>query len=290
MAKLQRWNALPKCSFCGKPRDRVTKIIAGPGVWICNECVELCSDIIGAESESAATENEAATPATPEGVSQRASASRSKVALTPPILRLVLASGSASRLRVLRDAGFDPTVVVSGVDEGFDGLNSAQAVVAIAERKASAVADRCRDSLVIACDSMLELDGEALGKPVSRAETREIWRRLSNRRASLNTGHCLIETAAGRRRSRLVSSIVEFGAPSAEEVASYAATEEPFALAGAFSIEGLSGPFVRAVYGSPSNVLGLSLPDLRDMLLEVGVEITDLWRQDRMGTPPTPDP
>ena len=131
------------------------------------------------------------------------------MALTPPILRLVLASGSASRLRVLRDAGFDPTVVVSGVDEGFDGLNPAQAVVAIAERKASAVADRCRDSLVIVCDSMLELDGEALGKPVSRRETREIWRRLSNRRASLNTGHCLIETAAGRRRSRLVSSIVE---------------------------------------------------------------------------------
>ena len=107
---------------------------------------------------------------------------------------------------------------------------------------------------------MLELDGEALGKPASSNETEEIWRRLSGRRATLNTGHCLIDTATGQRRSRLASSIVEFGAPSAEEVATYAATEEPFALAGAFSIEGLSGPFVRAVHGSPSNVLGLSLP------------------------------
>lgn len=265
MAKLQRWNALPKCSFCGKPPDRVGKIIAGPDVRICNECVQLCVDIIGVESEAAAVETAAAT-------------------------RLVLASSSTSRLRVLRDAGFDPTVVVSGVDEGFDGLDPTQAVVAIAARKASAVADRCRDSLVVGCDSMLELDGEALGKPVSRAEIREIWGRLSGRRATLNTGHCLIDAATGRRRSRLVSSIVEFGAPSAQEVAAYAATEEPFTLAGAFSIEGLSGPFVKAVHGSPSNVLGLSLPDLREMFLEVGVDITDLWRQDRVGTPPASNP
>jgi septum formation protein len=201
--------------------------------------------------------------------------------MTPPLLRLVLASSSASRLRVLRDAGFDPAVVVSGVREDFDGLNPTQAVVAIAERKASAVADRCQNSLVIGCDSMLEIDGEPLGKPISSAEILEIWGRLSGRRATLNTGHCLIDTSTDQRRGRLASSIVEFGTPSRKEVAAYAATEEPFALAGAFSIEGLSGPFVKAVHGSPSNVLGLSLPDLRDMLLEVGVEITDLWRKDR---------
>jgi septum formation protein len=209
--------------------------------------------------------------------------------MTPPIPRLVLASSSASRLRVLRDAGFDPTVVVSGVPEDFDGLTPTQAVVAIAERKASAVADQCDNSLVIGCDSMLEIDGEALGKPVSRAETVAIWGRLSGRQATLNTGHCLVDTSMGQRRSRLASSIVQFGVPSAQELAAYAATEEPFALAGAFSIEGLSGPFVKAVHGSPSNVLGLSLPDLRDMLFEVGVEITDLWRKDRTGMAPAPD-
>jgi septum formation protein len=280
MAKLQRWTTLPKCSFCGKSRDRVAKIIAGPGVWICNECVDLCVDIIGAETEPAAGGNEGATHAAARHVSE----DHARPATYSHVFPLVLASGSASRLRVLRDAGFDPTVLVSGVNEDFDGLNPAQAVLAIAERKASAVADRCHNSLVIGCDSMLELDGEALGKPASSAETKEIWRRLSGRRATLNTGHCLIDTATGRRRSRLASSIVEFGAPSAEEVATYAATEEPLALAGAFSIEGLSGPFVRAVHGSPSNVLGLSLPDLRDMLHEVGVEITELWRKDRTGT------
>jgi septum formation protein len=200
---------------------------------------------------------------------------------SPRGLRLVLASGSLSRLRILHDAGFDPMVVVSGVDEDFDGLTPTQAVVAIADRKALAVAERCPDSLVIACDSMLELDGEAFGKPASAAETKEMWLRLSDRQATLNTGHCLIDTSTGKRRSRLARSVVQFGTPSTRELAAYAATDEPLTLAGAFSIEGLSGPFVKAVHGSPSNVLGLSLPDLRDMLAEIGVDITDLWRSDR---------
>lgn len=268
MARLGRWNALPKCSFCGKPHDRVAKIVAGPAVWICNECVSLCVDIIGAESEPPASGSDGTTR---------------------PSRRLVLASGSTSRHRVLRDAGFDPTVVVSGVPEEFAGLSPAEAVVALAERKASAVVGRCPDSLVIGCDSMLEIDGEALGKPASSSETMEMWARLSGRQATLNTGHCLVDTATGQRTRRLVSSIVHFGVPSAKEVAAYAATEEPFALAGAFSLEGLSGPFVEAINGSPSNVLGLSLPDLRDMLHELGVDITDLWRRDRTELSPAPD-
>jgi septum formation protein len=200
---------------------------------------------------------------------------------SPRSLRLVLASSSASRYRILRDAGFDPQVVVSGVSEEFDGLTPAQAVVTLAERKALAVAEGCPASLVIGCDSMLELDGDALGKPTSSAETAGMWRRLSGRKATLHTGHCLIDTSKGERTTRLASSVVQFGVPSEEELAAYAATDEPFALAGAFSIDGLSGPFVQAVHGSPSNVLGLSLPDLRDMLLEFDVPIIELWRSDR---------
>jgi septum formation protein len=282
MAKLQRWGTPPKCSFCGKTSDRVAKMVAGSGVWICNECVDLCHDIIATDANPRGPENAGTTPATIQTMGAQDSVNPLEDTGVSRSPRLVLASSSASRLRVLRDAGFDPVVVVSGVGEEFEGLTPKEAVVAIAERKALAVAERCRDALVIGCDSMLELDGEALGKPVSGAEVKEVWMRLSGRQATLNTGHCLIDTSTGQRRSRLASSVVHFGSPSHTELAAYAATDEPLALAGAFSIEGLSGPFVKAVHGSPSNVLGLSLPDFREMLLEVGVEITDLWRRDRM--------
>jgi septum formation protein len=281
MAKLQVWSDPPRCSFCGKTQDSVTKLVAGPSAFICNECVELCNNIMSAEADRPADQTTGMRASTVGRwrASSPETLSDDPVAAHSP--RLILASGSVSRLSVLRDAGFDPEVVVSGVSEEFDGLTPARAVVVLAERKALAVADHYAESLVVGCDSMLEFDGEALGKPASGAEVVHVWRRLSGRRATLHTGHCLIETSTGHRVNRLASSEVEFGVPSETELSAYAATNEPLSLAGAFSIEGLSGPFVAAVHGSPSNVLGLSLPDLREMLFEVGVQITDLWRKDR---------
>jgi septum formation protein len=195
----------------------------------------------------------------------------------PQVPRLILASASPARLRVLRDAGFDPEVVVSGVSEDVDEVNTARAVVILAERKGSAVAPNCPDSLVLACDSLLDLEGVALGKPSSPAEATEVWRRLSGSQATLHTGHCLIDTRTDRRVLRCASTLVRFGTPTEEEVDAYMATGEAMALAGGFSIDGLAAPFVDAIEGDPSNVLGLSLPLLRTMLGEVGMTIVDLW-------------
>ncbi len=192
--------------------------------------------------------------------------------------RLVLASGSPARLRVLRDAGFDPEVLVSGVDEHLGDMRTAEAVVVLAERKASAVAPRCEDALVLGCDSLLELDGESLGKPASGAEVVAMWRRLSGRDARLRTGHCLIDTRSGARVREVDSTSIRFGRPTDDEISVYAASGQALGLAGAFSIEGYGGPFVDGIDGVPSNVLGLSLPLLRVLLAKLGVPITDLWR------------
>lgn len=127
--------------------------------------------------------------------------------------RLVLASGSTARLRVLRDAGFDPEVHVSGVSEDVDETDTAHAVIALAERKANAVARLRQSGLVLGCDSMLDLDGTAMGKPASQAEVIEIWRLLSGRRTQLFTGHCLIDVGSGRQVSRVASTVVQFGRP-----------------------------------------------------------------------------
>jgi septum formation protein len=187
----------------------------------------------------------------------------------------VLASGSAGRLRVLRDAGMDPEVVVSGVDEIPD---TPALVQLLADRKASAVAALRPDALVLGCDSLLDLDGAALGKPASAAAAVTMWQRLAGREGTLLTGHCLIEPGQGRRARGVARTIVRFGRPGDAELAAYVATGEPLALAGAFSIDGRAAPFVDGIDGDAGNVIGLSLPLLRRLLADFGMAVTDLWR------------
>jgi septum formation protein len=191
---------------------------------------------------------------------------------------LVLASGSSARLRLLRDAGFDPEVVVSGVSEETDAVGTDRAVVELAERKARRVAGRYADHLVLGCDSLFDLGGAALGKPSSASEAISIWRRLRGSQGVLHTGHCLIDTRTDRRLSRLASTVVRFGTPSEDEISAYVASGEPLSLAGAFSIDGRAAPFIEGIDGDPGNVIGLSLPLLRRMLDEIDVRIIDLWR------------
>jgi septum formation protein len=199
--------------------------------------------------------------------------------VTPPAA-LVLASGSAGRLRVLQAAGIDPEVVISGADETAGaGLDTAALVSVLAERKARAVAARRPGALVLGCDSMLDLDGKAFGKPASARDAAGLWRRLSGRQATLYTGHCLIDAGRGRWVRDVADTVVRFGTPSEAEVAAYVASGEPLTLAGGFSIDGRAAPFVEGIDGDPGNVIGLSLPLLRRMLADLGVAITDLWRQ-----------
>jgi septum formation protein len=179
----------------------------------------------------------------------------------------------------MRGAGFDPEVLVSGVDESVaEGLATAEAVELLAERKASAVAGQRPDALVLGCDSMLDLDGMAIGKPATAEQAVSIWRRLSGAAGTLCTGHCLIEPGAGRRVLGVASTMIRFGTPGDAEIAAYVASGEPLMLAGAFSIDGRGAPFIDGIDGDPGNVIGLSLPLLRRMLADLGIPITTLWR------------
>jgi len=195
-----------------------------------------------------------------------------------PARRLVLASASPARLGLLRAAGFAPEVVVSGVAESDVDLGDVRgAVVALAERKAHAVAADEEDAIVVGCDSLLELDGVALGKPMTPDEAIARWRAMRGRTGTLVTGHCVIDARSGGSASGAAATIVRFGCPSDAEVAAYVATGEPLAVAGAFTLDGRSAPFIDGIDGDHGNVIGLSLPLLRRFLGDLGVEVTDLW-------------
>jgi septum formation protein len=196
-------------------------------------------------------------------------------------MRFVLASASSGRLRTLRHAGVEPEVQVSGVDEdAITAASPVKLVQALAHAKAVAVAgQQSGELLVLGCDSMLEFEGAALGKPATAEEAMRRWQRLRGQSAVLHTGHTLIEVAGSVTRrvlDRVASTEVQFGDPSDAEIEAYVATGEPLRVAGAFTIDGFGGWFVEAVTGDHHNVVGLSLPLLRRMLLEFGYLVSDL--------------
>jgi septum formation protein len=194
-------------------------------------------------------------------------------------VRVILASASPARLAVLRTAGLMPEVIVSGVDEDAYSSPTTDGLVAVlAAAKASAVAGQVTGpALVIGCDSMLDLSGRAYGKPASTSEAAARWQEMSGKSGTLFTGHCVIDTDSGHRVEAVAATTVRFGSPTDDEISAYVSTGEPLGMAGAFTIEGLGGWFVDSIEGDHNNVIGISLPLLRGMLLDFGVTIPDLW-------------
>jgi septum formation protein len=197
----------------------------------------------------------------------------------PTVPRLVLASASPARLKTLRAAGLDPEVKVSGVDEStLEVTEPADYTLKLAQMKAVAVAADEPRALVIGCDSVLELDGEILGKPVNESDAVRRWQQMRGRHGVLHTGHCVIDTHREVWLGRSAATQVRFAHVTDEEIEAYVATGEPAAVAGAFTLDGLGGAFVSGVTGDPHNVVGISLPLLRLMLDELGFVWTDFWR------------
>jgi len=212
------------------------------------------------------------------------------------VTRLILASTSPARLKVLRDAGIEPITIAPEVDEDAVearaiamGLisNTQQVVEVLAKAKAEAVAARpeAAGALILGCDSQLDLDGESLGKPHEPAVAIERWKRLRGNTGTLYSGHWLIDNRDPRPgvlppASSLVSGTkVHFANISDAEIEVYVATGEPLKVAGAFTIDGLGGAFLTSIEGDAHTVIGISLSGLRELSLRLGVEYTSLWNR-----------
>jgi septum formation protein len=207
------------------------------------------------------------------------------------LTRLVLGSASPGRLKVLRQAGIDPLVIVSGVDEdrltttlGWDA-SPGDVVCALAQAKAERVAGEldsaiAADCVVIGCDSMLYIDGRLCGKPQSVADARQLWRSIAGRAGQLYTGHCVIRMLNHEivhREAQTSITTVHFGTPSPDDLEAYLASGESLRVAGGFTLDGLGGWFIDGVDGDPSAVVGIGLPLTRSLLDRAGLSIAALW-------------
>jgi septum formation protein len=218
-----------------------------------------------------------------------------------PSVPLILGSASPARLATLQRAGVVPYVLVSNVDEEsvvaearsrFGDLAPEDVALVLARAKCEAVATLLSDdttagpapvgAVILGCDSVLEFEGEVHGKPADAAEAVARWKRMRGTSAVLHTAHWLIDDredsngGTGATMGTVASTIVHFAKVSDDEIAAYVATGEPLEVAGAFTVDGLGGPFISGIEGDHHNVVGLSLPLLRDMLGEINVRWFDL--------------
>ncbi|NYG07608.1 septum formation protein [Phycicoccus badiiscoriae] len=204
---------------------------------------------------------------------------------------LVLASASPARRRLLVAAGLEPSIVVSGVDESavtaaaretYGELVAEDVALLLARAKAEDVADQIDDAVIIGCDSVLDLDGAIHGKPSSAAEAVSRWRQMRGRSGILHTGHWVVDTrdedhgGTGATLGATASTTVHFAKLTDDEIDAYVETGEPLRVAGAFTLDGLGAPYVSSIEGDPSNVVGISLPLLRELLMELGLAWHDL--------------
>ena len=193
--------------------------------------------------------------------------------------KLVLASASPARRRLLENAGINPIVCPSDFDESQVNLsNPLELVQVLARSKAENVAFQFTDALVLGCDSVLSIDGEIHGKPSDAVEAIARWQKMRGGVGDLYTGHALIDRQKNQTLVRCQITRVYFANPSDREIEAYVASGEPLKCAGCFALEGRGGLFVEKIEGCHSNVIGLSLPLLRRMLGELGYNIADFWQ------------
>jgi septum formation protein len=188
--------------------------------------------------------------------------------------RIVLASQSTSRRRLLEDAGLKPTIIVSNVDEETDFFNAmapVDMVIALAISKAYTVREMIDyPAIIIGCDSTFDVDGVSFGKPGTPEVAIERARKISGRTGLLHTGHCIIDTEQGIEVADRVTTKVTFSEMTEEEIADYVASEEPLHVAGGFTLDGFGSPFIPIIEGDYTNVVGVSMPFLRSAMKQLG--------------------
>ncbi|MFM1986297.1 MAG: hypothetical protein RIS18_514 [Actinomycetota bacterium] len=198
---------------------------------------------------------------------------------------VILASASPARLMLLRSQNIQPIVIASEINEKeiekkFKNSPTSDVVKELSNAKANYVLNNnvsLINGILIAADSMLEFESQSLGKPITAENAINRWKQMRGKSGILHTGHTVIRLDNKNTITRVISTKVEFANLDDQEIIDYVATKEPLNVAGAFTIDSLGAAFVKEVKGDHSNVIGLSLPTLREIVRELGLSWTSLW-------------
>ena len=198
---------------------------------------------------------------------------------------VILASASPARLMLLRSQNIQPIMIASEInekeiEEQYKNSSTEIVVKELSIAKANYVLTNnvsLNSGILIAADSMLEFESQSLGKPLNAENAIARWQKMRGKSGILHTGHTVIRLDNKQTITRVVSTKVEFANVDDKEIIDYVATNEPLNVAGAFTIDSLGAAFVKEVQGDHSNVIGLSLPALREIVRELGLSWTSLW-------------
>jgi len=188
--------------------------------------------------------------------------------------KIILASNSPRRLDLLRQIGIEPVVIPSHVPEVIkEGESPEDAALRLAVAKAEEVSRLVHDGLIIGADTVVVIDGRQLGKPKDIDDARNMLCLLSGRSHTVITGMAVIDAKTSEQKTTLVKTTVKFKPISAEEIDSYIATGDPMDKAGAYGIQGRAAAFIDGIDGCYSNVVGLPLSELAEILKSFGCKI-----------------
>lgn len=194
--------------------------------------------------------------------------------MTPTILLtpLILASASPRRRELLSKAGVAFCVVPSHTTEEVWPAEAPQDyVVRVAEEKAREVATRHPHTWILAADTIVEIEGQILGKPHDTADGSRMLHLLSGRSHHVMTAFIILRSEGQKTVRQLVTSTVTFKALSDAQIMAYLATGEPADKAGAYAVQGLGGDLVESVTGSYTNVVGLPMDEVCAALQVLGL-------------------
>ena len=198
---------------------------------------------------------------------------------------VILASNSPARLMLLKTQKINPIVIPSDInekelEESLKDSSITNIVQELSIAKAKYVLENnvsLAEGILIAADSMLEFENKPYGKPLTAESAIQRWKTMRGKSGTLHTGHTIIRLDNKQSISKVVSTKVFFANIDDEEIIDYVATTEPLNVAGAFTIDSLGAAFISKVEGDHSNVIGLSLPIVREMVKELGLSWTKMW-------------